>query len=232
MMRGTNLKTTDRQKNKIFESRAAILEMAEPGLTMTYSELYPISPASLPTIHTSVMLRRLIDNAPPDHFTLDWLVSSMPGRSYGIVVLFLALLSFVPIVGVGARLLVMFLALQIIFGRRSPAFPQLVMMRKFSSRHLTRMPLVAFRALSYVEKSIRPRWAPILNGRRISGIILFLVSLMSLLLPVPFANVPAAAIIALMALAYLEHDGLLLIVAEALGVGMMILMGALLIGIT
>ena len=189
----------------------------------TYSELYPISLANLPTIHTSVMLRRLIDNVPPDHFTLDWLISSMPDRSYGVVVLFLALFSFVPIVGVFTRLLIMFLALQIIWGRRSPAFPKQMMVRKFSSRHLTQLPPFALRALTRIEKSIRPRWAPLLNGRRLSGIILFLVSLVSLLLPVPFANVPAAAILALMALAYLEHDGLLLLVAQSAGIGFLAL---------
>jgi hypothetical protein len=188
-----------------------------------YSELYPISSANLPTIHTSVMLRRLIDNVPPDHFTLDWLISSMPDRSYGVVVLFLALFSFIPVIGVFTRLMIMFLALQIIWGRRSPAFPRHMMVRKFSSRHLKQLPPFAFRALTRIEKSIRPRWAPLLSGRRLSGMILFLVSLVSLILPVPFANVPAAAIIALMALAYLEHDGLLLLVAQSAGIGFLAL---------
>ena len=128
-----------------------------------------------------------------------------------------------PIIGVFSRLLIMFLALQIILGRRSPALPKRMMVRKFSSRHLTQLPPFAFRALTRIEKSIRPRWAPLLNGRRISGVILFLVSLVSLILPVPFANVPAAAIILMMALAYLEHDGLLLLVAQSAGVALLAL---------
>lgn len=197
---------------------------------MSYSSLYPIAPENLPTIHTSVMLRRLVDNAPPDTFTLDWLIGSMPNRSYGIVILVLAFISFVPVIGVLARLLIMFFALQIIWGYRSPVLPQKIMFRPLPSRHLTRLPRFTFLALAHIEKSVRPRWSPLLNGRRLSGVIVFLVALISILVPLPFANVPAAAIIALMALAYMEHDGLLLVVAQASGIVMLALTGVAILG--
>ena len=190
---------------------------------MSFSKLYPIAPESLPTIRTSVMLRRLIDNVPDEHFTLDWLISSMPNRSYGVVIFFLALISFVPVAGDFARVVIMFFALQIMWGYRSPVLPLRVRMRKLSSRHLTRLPKITFSALTHLEKSIRPRWSPILNVRRFTGAILFMVCLVSLLVPLPFSNVPAAAVIALMALAYLEHDGLLLVIAELAGIGMVML---------
>lgn len=190
---------------------------------MSYSNLYPIAPENLPTIHTSVMLRRLIDNVPEDYFTLDWLIGSMPNRSYGILMLFLALLSFLPVLGVISRLLIMFFALQIIWGCPSPVLPQWMMMRPLSSRHLTKLPRFTFLALAHIEKSVRPRWSPLLNGRRLSGAIVFLVALISILIPLPFANVPAAAVIALMALAYMEHDGLLLVIAQTSGLAMLAL---------
>ncbi len=178
------------------------------------------------------MLRRLIDNVPPDHFTLDWLIGSMPNRSYGIVILFLAFISFVPIVGIFARLIIMFFALQIIWGYQSPALPERLMLRRFSSRRLKQIPPFTFVALQYIEKSVRPRWQPYLGARRLSGAIVFLVCLISLLLPLPLANVPAAAIIALMALAYLEHDGLLLVIAQLLGVSMLGLTTFVILGVS
>ena len=192
---------------------------------MAFSQLYPIAPESLPTIHTSVMLRRLIDNVPPDHFTLDWLMSNMPNRSYGVIILFLAFLSFVPIVGVFSRLIIMLFAVQIMCGYRCPVLPHRFRMRKFPSHHLTRLPAFTLSVLTRLERSIRPRWSAMLGVRRLSGLLLFLLCLVSLLLPLPFANVPAAAIIALMALAYLEHDGLLLVVVQTAGFAMLGLIG-------
>lgn len=137
-----------------------------------------------------------------------------------MVILFLALLSFVPVAGDFARLIIMLFALQIMWGYRSPVLPHRVRMRKISSRHLTRLPAITFSALTHLEKSIRPRWSPMLNIRRVAGVVLFLVCLASFLIPLPFANIPAAAVIALMALAYLEYDGLLLLIAEIAGLGL------------
>jgi hypothetical protein len=63
----------------------------------------------------------------------------------------------------------------------------------------------------------------VLDGHRLSGIIVFCVCLVSLLVPLPLSNVPAAAIIVLTALAYLEHDGLLLVIAQTAGIAMLAL---------
>jgi hypothetical protein len=173
-----------------------------------------------------------MDNAPPDSFTLNWVVDNMPNRSYGVVILFLGLISFIPIISILSRLLVMLFALQIILGFRRPALPERIMMRALPSRHLRQLPSYTFSALTYIEKTIRPRWEPFLGVRRISGAIVFLVSLVSLLAPVPFANVPAAAIIVLMALAYLEHDGLLLVFAQIVGLAILTLISVAALGAT
>lgn len=188
---------------------------------MSFSQLYPIPPESGSTIHTSVILRRLMDNVPSDSFTLNWVVDNMPNRSYGVVILFLGLISFIPIISIFSRLLIMLFALQIILGYRRPALPERIMMRALPSHRLKQLPSYTFPVLTYIEKTIRPRWEPFLGVRRLSGAIVFLICLVSLLAPVPFANVPAAAIIVLMALAYLEHDGLLLVFTQIAGLAML-----------
>ena len=48
-------------------------------------------------LHTSVVLRALIDDAPPDEFTLVWLIGNLPHRSFGAIMLLLAIISLVPV---------------------------------------------------------------------------------------------------------------------------------------
>lgn len=199
---------------------------------MSFSELYPIPSESHSTIHTSVILRRLMDNAPSDYFTLNWVVASMPNRSYGIVIFFLGLISFIPIISIFSRLMIMLFALQIIIGYHSPVLPERIMMRALPSRHLTQLPPYTFSVLTYIEKTIRPRWEVFLGVRRLSGAIVFLISLISLLAPVPFANVPAGAITVLIALAYLEHDGLLLVLTQIAGLTMLTLISVAAFSVT
>jgi hypothetical protein len=73
-------------------------------------------------IHTSIVLRRLIDEAAASYFTLDWSVGHLPNRSFGIILLFLSIVALLPISSMPARLLIMALALQII-GCRAPVLP-------------------------------------------------------------------------------------------------------------
>ena len=46
---------------------------------------------------SSRVLEDLLHQAPPEYFTLGWLISNLHQRSFGIVVLFLGLLATTPI---------------------------------------------------------------------------------------------------------------------------------------
>ncbi len=48
------------------------------------------------------------------------------------------------------------------------------------------------------------------------------ITIVSLLAPIPLSNVPPAIIGVMMALAHLEHDGLLLTIAIALAIAMLV----------
>jgi len=164
--------------------------------------------------HTSTLLHALIDDAPAEHFTLDWLIGHMPKYSFGIIMLFLALLSLLPVISVVARLLMLFLALQILLGYHSPVLPKRLTARALPSRYLAHLNWHAIPALRHLEKGVRPRLPRfLLAARRITALIAIVLTLFSLLAPLPLANVPPAAVRVLMALAYIEHDGLLLLVA-------------------
>jgi hypothetical protein len=55
----------------------------------------PIADARTP-ISASVVLQRLLDEVPPGHFTLGWLMDSLQKRSFGVVMLLLALVAIAP----------------------------------------------------------------------------------------------------------------------------------------
>lgn len=71
----------------------------------------------------SVVLQGLLDKAPADHFTLAWLLDHLHGRSFGFMVLILALIAMVPGISMVAGVLLMVPALEMIAGRVAPVFP-------------------------------------------------------------------------------------------------------------
>jgi hypothetical protein len=71
----------------------------------------------------SIVLLRLHDEAPMDHFTLGWLMGSLHKRSFGIITLLLAVVAIAPGVSIVAGLLLMIPAFQMIVGRPAPVFP-------------------------------------------------------------------------------------------------------------
>jgi hypothetical protein len=176
---------------------------------------------------TSVVLQRLHDEAPKDHFTLGWLMSSLRKRSFGMTMLLLAVVAIAPGVSIVAGLLLMIPACQMIAGRSAPVFPRRISIRPFPTRILAALVQRAVPMLSHLEKIIHPRWpTPLEATKRLVGIVVLILSTIMVLAPVPLSNVVPALVIALISLAYLEEDGLLLSIA--LLVAVIVLAAALL----
>jgi hypothetical protein len=191
---------------------------------MAFDELMMLSPepTKMPpdTAHvpTSEVLQDLLDEAPADHFTLDWLISSLPERSFGIIMLLLAVLAMVPIGSVVPGLLLAILAAQMTAGRQGPVFPRRIAGHPLPTRHLVRMGRQPILVLKYLERIIRPRWPmPLGATKRVVGVVVLLLTGVLLLAPLPLTNVPPAADIALISLAYIEEDGVLLAIALVAG---------------
>jgi hypothetical protein len=170
-------------------------------------------------VPTSVVLQDLIDDAPEDHFTLDWLISSLPERSFGIIMLLLAVLAMVPVGSILPGILLAILAAQMIAGRPGPVFPRRIATRPLPTRHLARMARQPVLILKYLERVIRPRWPlPFGASKHVIGGVVLLLTCLILLGPLPLTNVPPAADIALISLAYIEEDGVLLAIGLLLAV--------------
>jgi hypothetical protein len=87
-------------------------------------------------IPASSVLQRLHDEAPVDHFTLGWLMGNLRERSFGIIMLLLAIVAVAPGACIVAGLLLMLPAYQMSMGRSSPVFPRCISIRPFPTRHL------------------------------------------------------------------------------------------------
>ncbi len=180
--------------------------------------------------HTSVLLKNLINRAgTTDNFTFAWLMGSLSDNIYGLIVLFLSLLSFVPIIDIAARFILLLVFCQGMLGYPAPILPQKFLLRKYPVKYLVSLERRAIPLLEYFEKFARPRWLHFLiASRRISALLALLLTVISLLIPLPFANVPIAIVSALMALAYIEHDGVLLAGAISISLGILMIVGFLL----
>ena len=115
----------------------------------------------------------------------------------------------VPGVGSIASLIVLFPSVEMMLGRSRPTFPQFLSRRPFDFKRFKRLAERVQPALRAIENLSRPAAAG-----RLVGAVVFLLAL-SAVWPLPLVNVIPGAIIVLIAIAYLQEDGLLLAVAAA-----------------
>jgi hypothetical protein len=67
--------------------------------------------------------------------------------------------------------------------------------------------------LKYIEQVVHPRWpTPHEPTKRLVGLVVVILSASLVFIPIPLSNIVPAMVIGLIALAYLEEDGLLLLI--------------------
>jgi hypothetical protein len=170
-------------------------------------------------VAASVVLQRLFDDAPTDHFTLGWLMHSLHKRSFGIIMLLIALVAIAPGLSIVAGLLLMIPAFQMITGKPAPVFPRSIATRPLPTRQFAAVVQRSVPVLRYIEKLVHPRWhTPPEATKRLVGGVVIVLSATLVFIPIPLSNVVPAAVIVLISLAYLEEDGVLLSVAVLAGV--------------
>ena len=132
----------------------------------------------------------------------------------GIIMLLLALVAIAPGISFVAGLLLMIPAFQMIAGKPVPVFPHRVAAWPLPTRHLAALVKRAVPVLRYMEKVIHPRWpTPFEATKRLVGTVVVILNATLLVTPIPLSNVVPALVIALISLAYLEEDGILLSIA-------------------
>ena len=170
-------------------------------------------------VAASVVLQRLHDEVPTDHFTLGWLIHSLHKRSFGIIMLLIALVAIAPGLSIVAGLLLMIPAFQMIAGKPAPVFPRRIATRPLPTKQLAAVVQRSVPVLRYLEKAVHPRWhTPLEATKRLVGAVVLMLSATLVFIPIPLSNVVPALVIALISLAYLEEDGVLLLIAMLIAV--------------
>ena len=141
-------------------------------------------------------------------------MGSLHRRSFGMIMLLLALVGIAPGISIIAGLLLMIPAFQMIAGRPAPVFPRRIAAHPLPTRHLATLVQRAVPVLHILRRSIHPRWpTPLEATKRLVGAVIVILSTTMVFTPIPLSNVVPAVVIALISLAYLEEDGLLLSIA-------------------
>lgn len=139
---------------------------------------------------------------------------------FGFVIAFLTIFSMpVPGASVPFGIMIMFGALQMLVGRHRPWLPRWLRLRRVSTAVLDRVANRLSRWTACLEVAIRPRFLFMVRGPGwlLCAASIFVLALgLSLPLPIPWSNVFFAAPILIYAIALLESDGLLVMLAHAI----------------
>jgi hypothetical protein len=166
-----------------------------------------------PHVPTSAVLEQLLKEMPPDHVTLAWLTGRLRERSFGLVMLVMALAGLIPGASIFIGVLLGFLAVQMILGGESPSLPRFIASRRVSTRQAVRLVHRTIPLLVRMERLIHRRWrTPFETTKRTVGVIVLLLAA-SLVSPFPFSHIIPALVIMLISFAYLEEDGALLCIS-------------------
>lgn len=162
---------------------------------------------------TSALLLDFAQQLPDERVSLGDLRQVLGARSFGFLLLLLALPNAVPVGIPGSSMItgipLALVALQMMLGRAHPYLPRWLANR---SMHRDSFRLVVNKSapwLERVERLMRPRWR-LLTGRggeRFLGAVCFVLALFQCL-PIPLGNLLPAAGVAILALGAMERDGM------------------------
>jgi len=132
--------------------------------------------------------------------------------------LVLSIAAVAPGICVVAGPLLIVVAFQMIAGRAAPSFPHWIAGRPLPTKRLGVAIERTVPMLKHLEKIVHPRCpTPLKATKLVVGIAVVMLSMRMMLNPIPLSNILPAALIGLIALAYLEEDGLILSFSLLLG---------------
>lgn len=163
---------------------------------------------------TSEILQHIADRCNGDTMSMRDFTTMMGNRAFALVILVFSLPNSLPIPGIPGfstltGLPILFIGLQMVLGQERIWLPRKIANKTFSTATLKKVLLKAIPWVVKLEKVLKPRWLAVCSptGERILG--LFIVSLSGLLvLPIPGGNFLPGLSISILAISFLEKDGL------------------------
>ena len=190
------------------------------------------APADAP-FTISQRLDRLVADAEGEAVTLDWILTQLNERAFGLFLLVLALPCCIPFLyGVPqiVALPLMFVSAQVLLGRETPWLPRKLGTRRVAKASLEGLAQRAGPWLRRAEAVSRPRLAALTQRPldQVAGIALVLFSV-SILVPLPGTNTVPGIAVAIVAMGLVQRDGILVVMGAVLGIawiGTLVVAGA------
>lgn len=154
---------------------------------------------------------RDIDEGEGERVSVGDIIGMLRNRSFAPLMVILAapnVFLFIPGSSVFTAVPLIFLAMQLLLGRKNVWLPRFVADRSIERSSFSRIVSVSIRHVERVERLAKPRWwpTPYLLAERMIGLATLVLAVF-LFLPIPFANgLPALSII-MLALGLGERDG-------------------------
>ena len=161
----------------------------------------------------SAALDALLVEAPKDGVTMEWLLAHFLTRSPEFLFLAATPVAIVPATSPFAGALLLVAALPLVFHRRAFALPGFLAARRISPARLAGAVRTMQAILKRYEKfALAHPHPPARHRTRLAGLLVSALAA-ALLVPLPFSNVLPGFTIGTVALASLEEDGRLLLLA-------------------
>ena len=166
-------------------------------------------------------LDQLVAEAQGPSVSLNWVLEHLHERAFGLFLLILALPCCIPFLyGIPqvVSLPLMFVAAQIVIGRRTPWLPTRLAERTVSTAGLGDLALRAGPWLRRIEAISRPRLSTLTRAPvdRVVGLALLLFSA-SIMVPLPGTNTVPGFAVVVVSMGLLQRDGVLVILGTILG---------------
>ncbi len=167
---------------------------------------------------TRELLAAMASGDPGDRLRFRDLLTGLGRRAFGMMLFVATLPAFIPVPGVGGAIggpLVILVGAQLLLGLRRPWLPRFLGERGPHRGALQRFEIRLEPWFRRVERVSRPRMQGLLDGRLATlctGLLLVLLGVL-LALPIPFTNYIFGVLLLAFALALLERDGALMLIA-------------------
>ena len=170
---------------------------------------------------TSERLLRLVTVGETPQISIGDLVAGLSDRAFGIILLLLALPISIPTVPglsvlCGTPMLVF--SIQMMLGHHRPWLPSALSRRSFSRADLDALFTKAMPYIRRFERAAKPRLEWLTRGifEQLAGLVILVLALI-IVLPTPpiVGNIPSAVATAVIAIGFIERDGLIVLLGHA-----------------
>jgi hypothetical protein len=186
---------------------------------------------------TSQILRGILaDNPNATDFTVEKIVNSIGGTSFGTTLMFFAIPEVVPIPIPGLAAIVVIptavISAQMAVGHKQIKLPKFILKKTVPRKALAAAIHAILPLLEKAEKLSKPRWkwATTSLAKRLLGVFIFILAL-SIAFPMPGFNMPQAISTFIIALGLVEDDGILVAAGVLAGLASLALLGGAVFGL-